>query len=564
MAFSPDGRRLAYTAQTPFGRPVIHVRELDTLESRSLAGTEGATSLFWSPDSRQVAFATGSELNRVDASGGSAPAVICTIDGPVGIGTWSPAGTILFGGRGTGPIRSVRDSGGTAVAATALGTGEGYHSFPVFLPDGRHFLYLSGGAVGASVSERGIFVGSIDRPPEEQPAVRLVTTRYGATYVTASASALSTVGHLVYLNGSTLVAQPFDAATRTLHGDPIELAHDVATAGAGGYFAVSARSLAFRTGGTSVSRTLTWFDRSGKELGVAGEAGAWDQWALSPRGDRVIATRGDGQGDLWLIDLERGSTARLSFHPGQESAPVWSRDGRDVFYRAVGAGEGAAPASRLGNFMLRRRVDGGDPEILLETERPTVPLDVSPDGRTLLYGQLEASSGVTVYALALSGARQPVPVLTASFLQSQATFSPDGRWVVYGSNESGRFEVYVRPFADPAGTDERPSGRWVISTAGGTQPRWNADGREVVYSGLDNRLMAVDVTVSGEGVRAGAPRPLFTLDALGGPTAQVSTTRWAMSGDGRRFLVATSGAAPPLSPITVWHNWQTALEPGTR
>lgn len=554
LAVSPDGRTVAYTATDEQLRSSIWVRRLDQVEPHVIPGTDGAASLFWSPDSRYIGFSVISQLRKVEAGGASRPTTIteAPAGSPVGIGSWSPAGDILFGGRGAGAIRLANQTGGASREVTALGPGERFHSFPTFLPDGRHFLYLRPNGPSGG----GVYVGSIDTPPASQPPERLVETQFGVEYVPSIGGRAA---QLVYLNGPALLARPFDAERLHFIGEPTQIADGVGSAGAGGYFSVVPGVLVFRRASDS-ARRLTRYGPDGSTSEVLGERKEWTQLRLSPDGSRVALAQEDDRQDLWVLDLARGASTRLTFESGLETSAVWSPDGENVAYQ--GAEVPAAPTPRAGNFVLRRPARGGEPSVMFDDDSwlGALPQDWSPDGKYILIvrGRMYGSD---LYVVPTQGGAEPVPVATSPSTQAQASFSPDGRWFTYASGESGRFEIYVRPFVPPdrASLDGR-SGQVQISTAGGYQPRWRRDGKGIVYLAPDGRFTAVDVSVNGDSLQAGIPRTLFASRIAGGAAAQIPSPRWDLSRDGS-FLVVTETEDTSPPQMTVRLNWQQAVAP---
>jgi Tol biopolymer transport system component len=460
------------------------------------------------------------------------------------MGSWSAANVIVFGGRGNGPLRRVSSSGGTPTEVTALANGDTFHTYPVLLPDGQHFVYLRSG----NNETRGIYAGSLDRKPGEQPNERLLANPFGAVYVPAADSG---IGRLLFLRESTLMAQPFDPVRLELTSEPVPIAEQVGSAGSGGYFAASVGALAYRGGGGS-ARRLSWYDRKGMLTGVAAGEASFNEIELSPDGARVVSFQDAAQGDLWLFDFTRAANTRFTFEPGLERYPVWSPDGNYIAYTSTG-----------GSNLYRKSSNGaGDAELLLKSSEGKATQDWSRDGRYLLYDTNDSKTNADLWVMPLEGDRKAAPVLVTPFVEFQARFSPDGRWIVYVSNESGTFSVYVRPFVPP-GSSALPNsgGKWMISNGSGYQPRWRRDGKEILYLSPTGKMMSVDVSVAGGSFQAGVPKPLFDVPGIYGSAAvQTLTARWDVTADGQKFLVNTTANAGGPTPITVLTNWQTALK----
>jgi Tol biopolymer transport system component/predicted Ser/Thr protein kinase len=528
LAVSPDGKRLAFTAAGSDGMARIWIRDLDTLEARALNGTEGAQSLFWSPDSRSIAFGFAQQLKKIDVSGGP-PQTLCESQTTVGSGAWSKSGVIIFGGRGAGPLQQVSEAGGTPSPITALVQGT-FHSFPSFLPDGRHFIYFRFGG-----DTEGIYLGSLDSKPTEQNSRRLVATSFGGVYAPDPNGG---VGRILFLRDGTLMAQPFNAERLELAGEAVPIAEQVGSTNQYANVSASANGvLAYRTGsGGNVQ--LTWLDRDGRALGQVGEPGQYATLTVSPDGTRAAFRRG---ADLWLMEFERGVSSRFTFAQGLNDNPVWSPDGRQIVFNS----------NRSGRFDLYWKASNGagDDELLLKTEQDKVPDSWSRDGRFLVYQSTDPKTGNDVWALPLQGDRTPVPLLRTQFGEGFGAVSPDGRWLAYLSTESGSGELYVRPFA-PSGSTS--AGKWQVSNAGAfaTQPFWRGDGKELFYRAPSLALMGVDVT-GGATFQGGLPHRLFEA-----PGSLLSSA----PADGKRFLVGLPQQSGAPQAITIVLNWQASLK----
>jgi serine/threonine protein kinase/Tol biopolymer transport system component len=542
MAFSPDGRKLAFSTRGP--QRGIWVRDLETLETRHLAGTENAAALFWSPDSRFLAFGGGGQLKKIDVSGGP-PQTLCEAGG-VGMGSWSRDGVIVFGGSAQGPLRRVPASGGVPTDITAVNRqrGEVFHTSPIFLPDGRHFLYSLGGRPEVS----GIYVGSLDAKPEEQKRERLLATRLSAGYTPSQDPA---AGRLFFMRDTTLMAQSFDAGRLQLTGEPVAVAEKVGISGFHGYFSVSpSGALAYRTGAQSASFQLTWFDRQGKTQGTFGDLRPDQDIALSADGTRAAVRDGPGNasGDIWTLDFARGVRTRFTFRQSAGSNPIWSPDGSRIAFAA---------GDLLDTLYEKASSGAGDEkELFKKPAEVKFPTSWSRDGRFLLYYTTTgAQNGDDLWALPLEGDHKPVLLLGTKFNERDGSFSPDMRWIAYTSNESGQSEVYVRPFTT-SGSSGAPSlgeGKWQVSKDGGGRTKWRADGKELIFRAPNGSPMSVDVTATGAAFQAGVPKQLFALPPNVGD--------WDVTADGKRFLAAV----PPVqqtaqTPLTVVLNWEAGLK----
>ena len=558
VVLSPDGRRIAFEAPGPDGRTVLWVRSLDTLDARPLAGAEGVSAgPFWSPDSRSLAFGVNGfpgRLKKVDSSGGP-PQTLCDYTGGLREGAWNREGVVLFGAGPTG-LWQVSEAGGSPSLVTKVDPSrrEIQHAGPTFLPDGRRFLYHRASSIPEN---RGIYLGSLDATPEEQSATRLLAADSDPVYVPSSSSS---GGSVMFLREGTLLVQAFDGQS-ALTGDAIPIAEDVGNIGSYGWFSVSATGhLAFRTGRTAATtHELVWFDRQGRRVGQVGPRMDYGGVQLSPDGKRVITQRtdttyssavGSVQGArAWTAEIARGIFSRLNpGGNGTESSGAVSPDGRVAFSSTL---NGA-----VGDLYWMPANGVGAPEPLL-LKSPTVkhPNDFSPDGRFLIFDDHTAQRQdlliLPMEAPAGGGERTPIPFLATPADETFGQFSPDGKWIAYASDESGRREVYVQGFA-PDPIPAAAIGKWQISTAGGDKPRWQRDGREQYYIAPDRKMMAVPVK-AGPPFEPGMAVPLFDTNVTGYFSYDVSA-------DGR-FLLNTVGdvAAPTSSPVTVVLNWQAGL-----
>jgi Tol biopolymer transport system component/tRNA A-37 threonylcarbamoyl transferase component Bud32 len=549
MAVSPDGHYLLMLAGGEVG-PQIWVRALDSLQAQPLAGTENASYPFWSPDSRSIGFFTLDKLKKIAVNGGPAQA-LC--DAPVGRGgAWSRDGIIVFSANnGNNGLSRVPAAGGVAVAVTQT-AGGGTHRWPMFLPDGRRFLYLANGG-----RENGIHVASLDSKDDR----RLVLDESNPEYVAPTEGHAS--GYLLFVREQTLMAQPVDPWTLEAKGELFPVAERIQRGQANGLnlYSVSGNGmLVYQAGGGGgVGDQHIWFDRAGKEAGtVGGVVATRRSFALSPEGKRVAIERGgdnQGRSDLWITDMEHsGTETRLTFDASANSYPVWSPDGSKVAFSSNRNGG-------IFNIYQRAANGTGQDELLFESREPNKqPTDWSRDGRFIIFRSLGLTTNDDLWALPVTGGSQgekkPIPLLQTPFRETQGQLSPDGRWLAYTSNESGVVQVYVQPFApgfDKAG-DKSMTGKWQISTAGGTQPRWRGDGKELFYMATDRKLMAVEVKPTAQGFERGAPQFLFDAHS----SVSQNNTNWgyAPSADGKRFLIVMQpGEREKAPPITVVVNW---------
>jgi Tol biopolymer transport system component len=535
LTISPDGEKVVFAATTE-GESRLWLRELNDVSARMLAGTQGwgARRPFWSPDSRSVGFFADGRLKRIDIDTGAVQS-LATVGAVYGGGSWNADGVIVFAPTIVGPIFRIPATGGDMQEVTKREASHLGHNFPYFLPDGRHFLYWVDGTTDA----RGFYVGQLDSPDTR----RLVATSdLGGAYVTS--------GKLLFVRQGVLLAQDFDLTSLQLSGDAVPVAERVAGAAMS---VSSAGPIAYRTGsaaqGDIPERRLVWFDRSGRELGQVGDPMVTVSLvSLSGDGKRILVDAVGPAGsnlNIWQIETDRGVRSRLTLHasPVTDLSPVFSPDGNSIAF--------ASNVKGVYDLWRKTLTGQGAEELLLETPHLKVPADWSPDGRFLLYTTADPSTGSDILGLPLDGG-SPFEVVRTGFNESGAQLSPDGKWVAYRSDKSGRAEVYVQPFPLDQGTDR------VISTGGGSQPRWGSGGRELFYIALNEQLMGVPIAPSPDGrsVVPGEPVPLFRT-RVGGAVRAVFEQQYAVSRDGQRFLMATVPENPETPPIVVVLNWKS-------
>ena len=529
---SPDGRTIAFDATDDKGATQIWVRAMDDLEARPVPGTEGSTRPFWSPDSRYLGFVAGGKLKKVPLSGGP-PQTLA--DTPTGSdGTWSSRGVILFDGRASDPIKRVAATGGTPqdLVAPDPEAGTTITAWPEFLPDGRHFLYT---VDGVKAGERFLMVGDVEG---EEPAHKLLEV--------TSLVRFAAPDHLLFVRDDTLLAQPFDPASAEVKGEAVPLAEQLGSNGVGlsDFSASDDGTLVYRSGWTA-QRRLVWVDRTGHEIGDAAAPAVYRDSALSPDGKLLAVGIEDARSDnrdIWLVDLARGVSSRFTFDAARDSSPVFSPDGKTIVF---GSNRGGGSY----DLYAKDAAGGGAAQELLKTEISVTPCDWSRDGHWLAFHGPSKDTGWDVWVLAMDGPEQgkAIPFVQGQFTEALPRFSPDGRWIVYMSNESGQFEVYVKPFPGPGG-------KWQVSTDGGREPQWSADGKEIVYVAEGGTLVSVPVT-TGTTFTASKPHELFPV-RLQPITIR---NRWLVAPDGQRFLLLEPEGTSRSLPMTVVLNWAATL-----
>ena len=520
LAVSPDGLQVAFISGAGDATR-LWLRSLDTLIPRMLAGTEGAAYPFWAPHSHAIGFFANGKLKSIELSSGQ---IRVLTDAPVGYGgAWNASGEILFAPNSASGLFRIAEGGGGVQSATTLtppGTMRS-HRWPVFLPGGRRFAYLA-------ADPTRIFVGSLDSSEVRE----LFPADSGVAYSS---------GHLLFIRGNSLFAQPFDAAQIQLTGQAFALAEQVSydpIYRRGDYSASETGVLAYTTGRASNTQ-LIWFDRNGRRLGPISTPANYLNLALSPDERTVATARIDEAGgrDVWLVDLRRDVTSRLTIHPAFDWLPLWSPDGTRI----------AFTSDRDGAFNLYHAAANaaGKEEPVFKSSSVKYFTDWSPDGRFILFDNLDAQTNFDVWVLPLAGKQAPRPLVAGPFSETNGRFSPNGRWIAYTSDESDRSEVYVRSF-DGSGN------RWQISKNGGFQPQWARSGTELFYLAPDRKLMAVSVTMTSSSLDASPPHTLFETAV---PDLENARNRYTASHDGQRFLINTVLGEETNRPITVVLNW---------
>jgi Tol biopolymer transport system component len=528
MSLSPDGRKLAFVTAPSPGQPAkLWVRPLDSLTATPLQGTEGAQFPFWSPDGNDLGFFANGKLEKVAISGGP-PQTLCADQGAGGA-TWSKSGVIVFASHRR--LYRVPAAGGTPtlVAAPDHSRDEGFYVAPQFLPDGRHFLFLILRAHFAG-NRFLMGVGSLDSKKVE----RLSAAGSKALYASP--------GYLLYMNQTTLMARPFDPGELKFTGQAVPIAEGVALNGGYGHFAVSQTgALAYGTGGSETLSQMVWVNRKGEKVETVGKPGLYTDPAVSPDGTKIAVGVGPHMGgNLWVYDLKRGTASRLTFNPAGDEYPVWSADGKWIFFTSRRRGE---------RDLYQKPADGlGSTQALYVSRQEIKDLDdLSRDGRYAIY---DAGPGRELRVLPLFGAKKPSTFIHEKFMVKDARISPNGQYVAYPSNETGRPEVYVQTFP-------RHQGKWQISTAGGSEPMWRGDGKELYYLGPGDGVMAVAVNTAPGQFQAGTPKLLFQAHLI--PQGILRNT-YAVSPDGQRFLLLEPASGGKSSPINVVLNWPALLK----
>jgi serine/threonine protein kinase len=552
IAISPDGRNIVFVA-VEGGVSKLWLRAVDAVDTVALPGTERAASPFWSPDGGSVAFFAEGKLKKVLVGGGRA-VVVCDAEFGAG-GTWNRDDVIVFAPyrfREHGEsLKRVSAAGGTVTDATRDVAGE-RHGWPQFLPDGRHFLYIAwfgSNEPARSTTEPELRIGSLD---SNESAV-LFRTQSSVTYA---------AGHLFFWRDGSVLAEPFDAASRRITGIPFPVADQVGhhPVRLNMAFAASDSGVMAYAANAGLARSrLIWMDRTGRTIGALGEPGFYGSFELAPDETRVAVTLDSGtplNRDVWIMDSNSGVASRFTFDLANDTSPVWSPDGRQIIFTST-RGQGGT------NDMYVKSVTGVSGERLLLTQQASqVPLDWSPDGRFVVYRQVTVDTDLWMLPLTSKNGQpasgspdgletgKPFPFVEDPFPETDAAFSPDSHFVAFDASESNpgtrapsmeQRQVYVGPFPS-TGT------KFQISGAGGGNPRWRGDGRELFFLAPDGSMMAAAIDTTAA-FRAAVPQRLFGVGA----------DFFDVSKDGRRFLVRVPQGFEP-TPLTVVVNWQATAK----
>jgi eukaryotic-like serine/threonine-protein kinase len=545
---APDGHAVAFVAHQSGGVKTIWVRRLAEGVSQRLDGTDEASFPFWSPDSRFLGFFAKGKVNKVRDTGGP---VLALADAPNARGgAWGKSDIILFEADTQTPLLRVSAQGGAVSEATSIAATHTTHRWPSFLPDGRHFLFLATNHNGGDRDVNGIYMGSLDSKES-----RLV--------LPSDSAAQFANGYLLFHNQTALMAQPFDPASGRLSGEAAvvidKLAYDPGVWRS--IFSASSNGiLAYQSGAAAIGSELVWLDRSGKELGKVGERGAYTTMSISADGTRLVAAFGDPKADLWIFNLARSSAAtRLTFEAGGVDNPTWSSDGARVYYNLFPSGSGNFSGSSTTAYVQVKTSDGAgvSKQVLAGGSTPAggatfiaLSPQVTPDEKAVLYLQRKGTAGNSIFASAIGGAGAPTVVVEPATPRGTVRdfrLSPDGRWIAYTSNESGRTEIYVVPFPNTGGS------KWQASYTGVMAAEWRGDSKELYGFGADNRVYAMTFDGKGAQPEIGAAQPLFTIPNT------AATGLYEAAPDGKRFLV-NRVPEQASTPVSLLLNWQEALK----
>jgi serine/threonine protein kinase len=535
LILSPDGERVAFSAVSSDGRQLIWVRPLSSAAAKPLDGTDGATFPFWSPDSRSLGFFANGSLNRIDVSGGP-PLALCDVAIGRG-GTWGVDGTILFTPNVSSPVFRIAASGGSPQAVTNLNASmnERSHRWAQFLPDNKHFLFFAQTAV---VGTGSIYVASIDGG---EPKF-IMHNDSNAVY--------SLPGYLLFVHQGIFMAQRFNASRLRLDGDAVPLIEHVGVNSviSRALFAVSETGIMVYQAGNPTGETdrLVWYDRTGKQIEATGTSGLYLEPSVSADSNKLAISglpEGTGNLSIWVLDIARSTKTRLTFSQWSDRQPDWAPDGKSI----------AFISNRNGppRIYLTASDGTGTPAALTTDGASEFMPRFTGDGRYLLFERLaeQPNSRREIWAAPLSGDRKAFPVIQSQYDVFAPSLSFDGKWLAYESREAGRPEICVIPFL-------HGTGKWEVSTAGGLQPRWRRDNSELFYLSMDNKITSAEITQQGSSLLIGKVQSLFQVN----PVPSAGGSQYDVTGDGKKFVVASLSLSQASEPLTLVVNWPALMK----
>jgi eukaryotic-like serine/threonine-protein kinase len=542
-AISPDGRYLAVSAQGTDGKLMLWLHPLDSDPKHwtAVPKTEGAVSAFWSPDSQYVAFFANHLLQKVKVPGGS-PETICPAEVIAGGGSWSKDGLILFAPGQTGGLFTVRADGGKPQPATTLNTMryERGQLWPQFLPDGKHFIFF----VLTDMDETtGVYAGSLGSANYKL----LFSSHTNAVYSSIAGKDSTSQGYLLFIQEGALIGQPFRASKMENNGTPIRLAEGIGAVRSQSLSPISVSDnaiLVYQSIGKPTHQ-MVWMDRNGKTVSPPSDPGEWGPPKISPDGSRAVLGKlgSNDMADLWLLQ-PNGNATQFTDTPYQEGSPAWSPDGSRI---AFSANPGGADASY---DIFVKPVNGGKTETLFKSPQWKYPTDWTRDGKYVLFGSLSEGTRSDVWAFSTSD-HHAAPIIDTIYNEGYGELSPDGKWLAFQSDQSGRNEVYVQAFEGLTGGTKRS---WKISASGGGLPRWRGDGSELFYITKSGLIMSATIHTSGNDFGFDAPRTLFQTRPL-----PDTWNLYDVSRDGQLFILNVPLEWSGPSPITVVTNWTEKL-----
>jgi len=526
VAISPDGGTIVYTASNAEGKNVLWVRPLDEPYARQLKGTENAAYPFWSPDNRHIGFFADNKLKYVTVSSGLPVEIADVIIGRGG--TWGANGTILYTPALNAPIHMVSVSGGRPKPITTLDTleGESTHRWPWFFPDGKHFLYFVGERVDQPTEDDGVYIGSVNSKVKK----RILDNAMNAIYAS---------GHILFVRGNLLMAQPFDVKRFELTGNAFPVADNVrvdVTYNLSIFSASQNGIIAYLPGEGASGTNLVLYDRNGEVISIVGERAIYNSPKFSPDGSKIVVDIYDNQSranNIWVYDIHREARTRITFDSVNASDPIWTPDGRFIIY--------SKSKDRFENLIMKPSTGAGSEEILHQMNNQMIATSWSPDAKYLTFFDRR---DYDLWVLPFGIDEEPYPFLESQAVLGTPALSPDGNWIAYDSNESGRPEIYILPFL-------KPGGKWQVSTTGGTRPRWRNDGRELFYMDFDGTIKSAEISMKESTIEIGSVRPLFNTKA------NIRFGTYDITPDGQLFVVNSVIESYEDELITLILNWNS-------
>jgi serine/threonine protein kinase len=529
---SPDGRNVTFVGVAPDGISRLYVRSLHENITRLLDGTRFAQYPFWAPGGKYIGFFADGKIKKIDAGGG-APIAVCDAVNPRG-GCWSSDGSILFAPDFQSPIFRVSGEGGKPEPVTSIDTtrNESSHRWPFALPDGKHFLYFSRISSTAGEAEgHAVYAATIDGKEN-----KLV--------VHTTANAIYASGYLLFLRGSTLMAQRFDQSSLQLQGDPVQLADEVINDPGFNLSVISASQtgiLMYQQGNIRSGARLLVIDRNGKTLQTVGDMIENFRIRYTGDGNHITASIFDPKLlrlNIWIYDLHTGGRNRLTSGTGEDNAII-SPDGVSMVYSSVRSG--------VWNLYQKPMNGAGTEQCLLTSPNQDLPLDWLRDGTSLLFSRIKQTRiRANLWIMQMKGSHDEYPVVNTEFDESGGRFSPDGKWIAYMSDESGDYEVYVRP------TGKNETRNWKVSTDGGWLPCWADGNNELCYVSRENKMMLLSLRYKGNEVEVASARSLFTVPAF--------LESYDISPDGKTIVINRSLEMQKMAPLTLMVDWDKELK----
>ncbi|MFI5251693.1 MAG: protein kinase [Bacteroidota bacterium] len=532
LAISPDGNSIAFVGTDSSGVDHVWVRPINSLTAISLSGTEGATYPFWSPDSRTIGFFAGGKLKKIEATGGPVLTICDASDGRGG--TWNEAGIIVFSAGPSDPLSKVSSAGGIPARITVLDTShhENSHRWPWFLPDGKHFLYTTQSQTTGGTDNDAIRISTID-------------SSMNKTLIPGNSNTCFVNGHILFIRQGTLMAQPFDPGKLEMTGDAIPIAEQIqyGAARSRGMFSSSLNGVLIFQSGENQTQRVAIFDRTGNRTHLVTDLNASNP-KFSPDQSHIVYHIIDPQSrnaDIWVHELSRGVSSRLTFNPAFEIQPFWSPHGDTVVFGSNRKG--------VYNLYIKSANGAGDEQLILESNRDKYVSDWSRDGRYLAFTTTgDPKTKADLWVLPFFGDRKPIPFVQTEFNEGNGSFSPDSRWIAYQSDESGRSEIYAR-LLDGSG------GKFQISTNGGRKPFWKLDGRQLFFTSTDRKLQVAYIKENASSLFVDSVATLFDFESRGIIANNIDD----VSNDGKQVLALVTDSKQTSTPITLVVNWDEEL-----